>query len=229
MNEMETEATQKGNPDVIPESSDPVPDTPPFYLNLKTIYHREVGRSRRLCESEERAITEIAGAGGEGAAATLATSYLKMVIKFASIYARRFPYPGTVYLDLIQEGNIALLLAARRFSSNYGAPFYSYARVAVERAIRRALSKNFRRFSDLPLEETLSAETCMGPDVTSRETIQELLSTLPRLEREVIELRFGLLDGERRTLRDISFLLNINRHKVRQILETGIMAMRKIV
>ncbi len=231
MNEIEREAdaTQDDTADVASEFTCPDSDTPPLSLNLKTIYFQEVARSPRLSRREERAITELAAAGGEGAAAALATSYLRMVIKFASTYARRFPYPGTVYLDLIQEGNVALLLAARRFSPNYGAPFYSYARVAVERAIRRALGKNFKRFSDLPIEETLPGKGCAETDVLACATVQKILRTLSPQERKVIELRFGLLNGERHTLREVASIVGITRHNVRQIEKTAMTAMRNIV
>lgn len=229
LNEIEADVALSDNANVVREFTCPDPDTPPLSLNLKTVYFQEVARSPRLSRREEKAITELAAAGGEGAAATLATSYLRMVIKLASTYARRLLYPGTVYLDLIQEGNIALLLAARRFSPNYGAPFYSYAHVAVERAIRRALGKNLKRFSDLPIEETLSEKGCVETDVLACATVQRLLRTLRPLERKVIELRFGLLNGKRHTLREVSSLVGINRHKVRQIEETAITAMRKVV
>jgi DNA-directed RNA polymerase sigma subunit (sigma70/sigma32) len=123
MNAMEAGAAQDDNSGAIHEFTCPDSDTATSCINLKTMYFQEVGRVRRLCRREERAITELAAAGGEGAAAALAASYLRMVIKVAIAYARRLPYPGTVILDLIQEGNAALLLTARRFSPDYGAPF----------------------------------------------------------------------------------------------------------
>ena len=229
INEIEANVTLSENANVVRESTCPDPDTPPSSLNLKTIYFQEVARSPRLPKREEQAITELAATGDEQAAAALATSYLRMVIKVASAFARRLPYPGTALLDLIQEGNTALLLAARGFSPDYGAPFYSYAHVAVERAIRRALGKNTKRYSEVPVEETLSEKWCAENDVLACVTVRELLHTLPPLERKVIELRFGLIDGESRTLRQISSLTGINRHKVRQIEETAITAMRWVV
>jgi DNA-directed RNA polymerase sigma subunit (sigma70/sigma32) len=98
----------------------------------------------------------------------------------------------------------------------------------VERAIRRALCKSIQRFSNLPIEETLSENVCAETDVLAHATVEKLLNTLRPLERKVIELRFGLLNGRRHTLREVSSTVGINRHKVRQIQETAIMAMHEV-
>jgi RNA polymerase sigma factor (sigma-70 family) len=47
--------------------------------------------------------------------------------------------------------------------------------------------------------------------------VQREIHNLPLNERTVIELRFGILDDEEFTLRDIGEILNLSRERVRQI------------
>ena len=50
-----------------------------------------------------------------------------------------------------------------------------------------------------------------------RENIRRVLASLPRREREVIELRYGLVGGRPRTLEEVGRAFNITRERVRQI------------
>ena len=47
--------------------------------------------------------------------------------------------------------------------------------------------------------------------------IRQIMDTLPERERRVIELRFGLADGNSKTLEEVSRELGITRERVRQI------------
>ena len=59
-----------------------------------------------------------------------------------------------------------------------------------------------------------------------REEIHKILSQLTLRERQVIELRFGLLDGNDLTLEEIGKKLNVTRERVRQIEERAIRKLR---
>ncbi|MDX1620782.1 MAG: sigma-70 family RNA polymerase sigma factor [Nitriliruptorales bacterium] len=50
-----------------------------------------------------------------------------------------------------------------------------------------------------------------------KDRIVEALSTLPERERAIIELRFGLLDGETRTLEQVGEAVDLTRERVRQL------------
>jgi RNA polymerase primary sigma factor len=50
-----------------------------------------------------------------------------------------------------------------------------------------------------------------------REHIDAALNTLPERERQVIELRYGLEDGQPRTLEEVGRVLKLTRERVRQI------------
>ncbi len=50
-----------------------------------------------------------------------------------------------------------------------------------------------------------------------RENITRVLASLPRREREVIEMRYGIVGGRSRTLEEVGRAFNITRERVRQI------------
>jgi len=47
--------------------------------------------------------------------------------------------------------------------------------------------------------------------------MQNALTVLPERERQVLELRFGLLDGKDHTLEEVSRYFNVTRERIRQI------------
>src|SRR6202007_3377762 len=60
-----------------------------------------------------------------------------------------------------------------------------------------------------------------------RERIAEVLRSLTPREREVIELRFGLRDGQPRTLDEVARAYGITRERIRQIEARGLLKLRQ--
>ncbi|MFN3928372.1 MAG: sigma-70 family RNA polymerase sigma factor [Thermoflexus sp.] len=50
-----------------------------------------------------------------------------------------------------------------------------------------------------------------------REQLREILNTLPERERQVLEVRFGLKDGQWRTLDEVGQMFGLTRERIRQI------------
>jgi RNA polymerase primary sigma factor len=69
------------------------------------------------------------------------------------------------------------------------------------------------------LVEDVSAESPfeIAAEALRRENIARVLASLPRREREVIELRYGIVGGRPRTLEEVGRAFNITRERVRQI------------
>jgi len=54
-------------------------------------------------------------------------------------------------------------------------------------------------------------------DSVLREQLNHVLATLPDRERQIVELRFGLIDGHQRTLEEVGQIFNVTRERIRQI------------
>lgn len=50
-----------------------------------------------------------------------------------------------------------------------------------------------------------------------KEQLNEVLNTLNERERDVLRLRFGLVDGKARTLEEVGSQFNVTRERIRQI------------
>ena len=50
-----------------------------------------------------------------------------------------------------------------------------------------------------------------------RESVQNALAVLSERERQVLELRFGLMDGKDHTLEEVGLYFNVTRERIRQI------------
>jgi RNA polymerase primary sigma factor len=57
----------------------------------------------------------------------------------------------------------------------------------------------------------------IASEALRRENVMRVLAALPRREREVIEMRYGIVGGRSRTLEEVGRAFNITRERVRQI------------
>jgi RNA polymerase primary sigma factor len=57
----------------------------------------------------------------------------------------------------------------------------------------------------------------IASEALRRENVMRVLAALPRREREVIEMRYGIVGGRSRTLEEVGQAFNITRERVRQI------------
>ena len=100
------------------------------------LYLRDIGRSPLLTAAQEHALAERIAAGDEQAFAVLVESNLRLVVSVA----KRYRNAGLSLLDLVQEGNIGLIHAARKFDHTRGYRFSTYAMWWIRQAVTRALA-----------------------------------------------------------------------------------------
>jgi RNA polymerase primary sigma factor len=101
----------------------------------EALYFRDISRFRVLTELEERALIARVQRDEPGAAHTLITANLRFVVSVARGYRGR----GVAYLDLINEGNIGLIKAAKRFNLAMEVKFISYAVWWIRQSMQKAL------------------------------------------------------------------------------------------
>ena len=104
-------------------------------------YLLEIGKFQALDADEERDLaTRLRSEGDQEAAARLVTANLRLVVKIAMMYSRVYRN----VLDLIQEGNIGLMEAVKRFDPQKGARLPTYASWWIKAYIIKFILDNFR-------------------------------------------------------------------------------------
>lgn len=99
-------------------------------------YLREIGTYHLLTRPEESALAQRARNGNEAALEALICANLRFVVSIAKLYQHR----GVGLSDLVNEGNLGLMRAARRFDERQGVRFISYAVWWIRQSIVRALN-----------------------------------------------------------------------------------------
>ena len=212
----------------------------------------------------------------------LITANSRLVISVAKKYMGR----GVPFLDLIQEGNIGLIRATKKFEYQRGHKFSTYATWWIRQAVTRAIADQGRTIrvpvhmgdqinkllrvqhqltqklgreptveelaetlevspkkvenmiqvarrplsletptddeEDSVLGDFIEDDEAPPPDETAtfdllREHLVEVLDTLPPREVRILQLRYGLLDGQAYTLEEVGRKMGVTRERVRQI------------
>jgi RNA polymerase primary sigma factor len=99
-------------------------------------YLKEISRLPRVTAAEERQLGARIQKGDGKALRKLVEANLRFVVS----YAKRYRGCGLSFLDLINEGNIGLIEAAKRFDPGKNVKFITYAVWWVRQAIIHALS-----------------------------------------------------------------------------------------
>ncbi|MCZ6528776.1 MAG: sigma-70 family RNA polymerase sigma factor [Chloroflexi bacterium] len=269
------------------------------------LYLKEVGRVPLLTAEQEVSLSKRIERGrnaretmarGEGNRANLRlfiedgwaarehliTANSRLVISVAKKYMGR----GVPFLDLIQEGNIGLIRAAKKFDYRRGHKFSTYATWWIRQAVTRAIADQGRTIrvpvhmgdqinrllrtshqltqllgrdptteelaeslsvtpkkvenmiqvarrpisletptdeeedsilSDFIQDEESPAPTEIVTHLLLREQLRDVLHTLPPREVRILQLRYGLHDGQSYTLEEVGRKMGVTRERVRQI------------
>ena len=212
----------------------------------------------------------------------LITANSRLVISVAKKYMGR----GVPFLDLIQEGNIGLIRAAKKFDYRRGYKFSTYATWWIRQAVSRALAdqgrtirvpvhmgdkinkllrvqhqltqklgrkptideladeletspqkvENIIQVARIPLSletptdddedsvlgDFIQDNDIPAPDDTAtynllRKHLEIVLDSLPPREAKILQLRYGLLDGQAYTLEEVGRKMGVTRERIRQI------------
>jgi RNA polymerase primary sigma factor len=180
--------------------------------DILDLYLHEVSKTTLLTPAQEIAVARRVQQGDDDAVQELVTRNLRFVISVAKKYQNR----GLALVDLIGEGNLGLLTAARKFDPDHGVKFISYAVWWIRQAILAAIARHGRpvrvplnRTADLSrmvrASETLRQELRREP--TAEEISQavglsvELVQSLAALNSAEVRLDASLVqDGERSNL-----------------------------
>jgi RNA polymerase primary sigma factor len=130
-------------------------------------YLYEVSQTPLLSAQQEIAIARRVRAGDEEAMQELAKRNLRFVISVAKKYQNR----GMALTDLIGEGNVGLLTAARKFDPDQGVKFISYAVWWIRQAILASLARQGRTVR-VPLNRTADLSRIIRTAETLRQELR---------------------------------------------------------
>ena len=155
------------------------------------LFLREIRECPRLTVEEERDLARRCAEGDEDAIRHMVSSNLRLVVSIAREYAGR----GVALLDLIQEGSIGLLVAARKFDYTLEYRFSTYATKWIRQGVTRCLL-NHAGLIRVPLH---TAERMRKIEVTRNNLRQET--------------------GEEPTPADIALVSGIPEQKVTELMQ----------
>jgi RNA polymerase primary sigma factor len=186
-------------------------------------YLRGIAKIPRLTAQEERELALRVQLDRDEAALTrLVESNLRFVVS----YAKRYRGNGVSLLDLIHEGNLGLIEAARRFDPHRNVKFITYAVWWVREAMMHVLSDQTRAFSfppkmfamlhSAPDDVSLNQPVGAGDDPLGRELADLLPQEQTPIDDEIIHRNdldelanaLGELDGKEREVVRLRFGLD---------------------
>jgi RNA polymerase primary sigma factor len=216
--------------------------------SLLNKYLDEIGREQLLSPEEEQRLSARVLKGDERAVNKLIEANLRFVV----VIARQYQGRGLAMEDLVSEGNIGLMKAARKYDATKGLRFVNYAVVPIRQQIEKALKvesaeqrvESVRdgqtRSVDAPLgtktnmsllsvlvdsNSPLADERLLRSNVET--AVEYALRSLNERESQVVNAFFGI-GQEHATMAEIAEDMNLKRERVRQIRDKAIRRMKKI-
>lgn len=122
--------------------------------SLLNCYLREISNYQPLSAEEEKEIAKLAKEGDINAKKILVQANLKLVITIArkAIHIAKIPM-----IDLIQEGNLGLMIAVEKFNWKLGYKFSTYASWWIKQSMFKAISEQAHCMKiPVYIQETLS-------------------------------------------------------------------------
>jgi RNA polymerase primary sigma factor len=157
-------------------------------LDSLNVYIRDIAKFKPLAPEEEKALGRRIREGDQEALDRLVEANLRFVVH----YAKRYRGLGLLYMDLIHEGSLGLIEAAKRFDPERNVKFISYAVWWVRQAIFHALSEHTRVFR---LPQKLSGQVSRLE--TAREKLKSELERTPTTEELAERTAFSKDEVER--------------------------------
>lgn len=203
------------------------------------MYFDEIGAVEALTDQQEQQLAQRIENGDGEAVNKLVTANLRFVVHIAKQYTGN----GVDIDDLISEGNIGLMRAAAKYTTQRKRRFVQYAASFIREEIEKAIKKQSDILSiDAPIPEgsqnTVSLlHVLENPDapradaeIERRYLEQELQSSIyllsPR-EQEVLNRYYGI-GAPPLTMAEIGEVMGLKRERVRQIRDQGLRNLHRI-
>lgn len=184
-------------------------------------YLEEIGHKGLLTAEEESRLAQQASEGDEKALEQLVGANLRFVVSLASEYQGK----GLDMEDLVNEGNIALVKAAKSFDPTRGTRLVVFAASRIRKAIEAALNseEDNSKLKDLKDSYTPPTSSDDADDSILEHANSDILS---ERERQVISAIYGI-NQPTMTLAEVGMQMDITRERARQIRDKALRKLRK--
>ncbi len=217
-----------------------------MFLGLKSEEIYYIGGSEALppplSREEEEYLIEKLPSGDAAVRAVLIERNLRLVVYIA----RKFENTGINIEDLVSIGAIGLIKAVNTFDPEKKIKLATYASRCIENEILMYLRRNNKIRSEVSFDEPLNIDwdgnELLLSDVlgtegdtiyrnieeqVDRKLLKKALDKLSDRERVIMELRFGLRNGEEKTQKDVADLLGISQSYISRLEKRIIKRLRK--
>ena len=181
--------------------------------------------------AEQQAIRALA-AGSEEAASLLIEHNLRLVVYLA----KKYESSGVPAEDMISIGTIGLIKAVNTFTPERSIKLATYASRCIGNEILMYLRKSSNRRQEASIDEPLNVDgdgnelllsDILGSDENQisqrleqdaeRAVLRRAVDSLSPRERQIMELRFGLLDGVERTQKEVADAIGISQSYISRL------------
>lgn len=150
--------------------------------------------------------------------------------------AKKFESTGIGVEDLVSIGTIGLIKAVNTFCPNKKIKLATYASRCIENEILMFLRKSSQYRNELSIDEPLNIDydgnelllsDILGTDddvvnkgiesEAEREILRGAVSELGDREREIMEMRFGLIDGKEKTQKEVAEQIGISQSYISRL------------
>ncbi|MEW6049134.1 MAG: RNA polymerase sporulation sigma factor SigE [Bacillota bacterium] len=184
-----------------------------------------------LTSEEEAGLIQQLAVGNLAVRTPLIEHNLRLVVYIA----RKFENTGVAIEDLVSIGTIGLIKAVHTFDPGRRIKLATYASRCIENEILMFLRRHARTRVEVSLDEPLNTDwegdelllsDVLGTesdvvrhleDRVERELLHTAVGRLTGRERRIMELRFGLVDGEERTQKQVADLLGISQSYISRL------------
>ncbi|WP_112180765.1 MULTISPECIES: RNA polymerase sporulation sigma factor SigE [Paraliobacillus] len=185
-----------------------------------------------LSKEEEQVLLQKLPSGDKSARAVLIERNLRLVVYIA----RKFENTGINIEDLISIGTIGLIKAVNTFNIEKKIKLATYASRCIENEVLMYLRKNNKLKSEVSFDEPLNIDwdgnelllsDILGTDenITIKDVeadvdkslLRNALEQLNEREKQIMELRFGLIGDEEKTQKDVADMLGISQSYISRL------------
>jgi len=195
-----------------------------------------------LEKEEEHKLLDLLTTGDQSARAMLIEHNLRLVVYIA----RKFENTGINIEDLISIGTIGLIKAVNTFDTDRKIKLATYASRCIENEILMYLRRNNKTKTEISFDEPLNTDwdgnelllsDVLGTEVdiitknldaaVDKELLINALSELKDREKQIMELRFGLIGEESKTQKDVADMLGISQSYISRLEKKIIKRLKK--